>query len=373
MDLLRVYISSGRPTLDEKRMIQSISDAVNKLKQTDPAEFTNFRAATNKLELREWYKKYCIEDAQIISETKTQTVSTEKEPITETTHSGSADKNVTDAFNGANDPFNAAETIQRDYAQSTNTSYEHEEEIIIEEPQGLPSDFTIPKDNNEDDKNAGGKTNQPQQERTKPEPINPELKDLDDGQKRRAFKQTAASLVLAYKQFSGVPFKYIATRDISSEKMSEYGITGVLDTNIILALPNDVHLSVAQYFEQQCMTADGLFELDPDVEKEILEALTDVLMEKQFALTPTQRLMVAVGQDLVAKTIQLFKFRAQVKETLDYLKNTHAAQSEDLRKREEVIKEAESRMAMAAKEKESVNVVNNTPVEYTAVEVEEVK
>lgn len=380
----RVYVSSGRPTRDEKKMIEDLTNAVSKLKDSNPAEYMNFRPATNKYELREWYKKYCIEDAEIISETKTQKVSEPKEQsnpqsITDNTD---AENNLKEAFNGANDPFNASETIKRDYVtdQTTSDVYSHEEEIVIEEPTGLPSDFAIPKDDDEDNKgiNQGGQQQQGKQEKVKPEPVNPELRDLDDSQKRRVFKQTARSLVLAYKQFSGLPFKYIATRDINAAKMAEYDITGVLDTNVVLELPNDVHLSISQYFEQQCMKADGLFELDPDVEKEIEEALTDVLMEKQFALTPTQRLMVAVGQDLVNKGIQLFQFRAEVRTTLDYLKSNHAEKEEDLRKREEALKIKEDALKQDAKQKEDISFVSpsntTTTTDITdAVVVEEVK
>ena len=378
----RVYVSSGRPNRDEKKMIEELTNAVNKLKEKNPVEYMNFRPATNKFELREWYKKYCIEDAEIISETRTQTMSTEKETKIESsdeaTSNKNAEKNLTDAFDGANDPFNARETIKRDYVtdQTTDNTYSHEEEIVIEEPTGLPSDFTIPKD--EDINNVGNNVNQQQgkNEKQKPDPINPELKDLDDGQKRRVFKQTAQSLVLAYKQFSGLPFKYLATRDINAGKMAEYNVTKELDTNIVLELPNDVHMSIAQYFEQQCMKADGLFELDPDVEKEIVEALTDVLMEKQFALTPTQRLMVALGQDLFSKGVQLFQFRAEVKTTLDYLKNNHSEQMEAIRKREEALDIKEQAFKEAVKKDEASHVVpmnNAATMDVTDAEIVEVK
>ena len=60
----RVYVSSGRPNRDEKKMIEELTNAVNKLKEKNPVEYMNFRPATNKFELREWYKKYCIEDAE---------------------------------------------------------------------------------------------------------------------------------------------------------------------------------------------------------------------------------------------------------------------------------------------------------------------
>ncbi len=378
----RVYVSSGRPTRDEKKMIEDLTQAVNKLKEKNPVEYMNFRPATNKYELREWYKKYCIEDAEIISETRTQTMSAEKETKIESsddvTSNKDAEKNLTDAFDGANDPFNARETIKRDYVtdQTTDNTYSHEEEIVIEEPTGLPSDFTIPKD--DEVNNGGNNVNQQQgkNEKQKPDPINPELKDLDDSQKRRVFKQTAQSLVLAYKQFSGLPFKYLATRDINAGKMAEYNVTKELDTNIVLELPNDVHMSIAQYFEQQCMKADGLFELDPDVEKEIVEALTDVLMEKQFALTPTQRLMVAVGQDLFNKGVQLFQFRAEVKTTLDYLKNNHSEKMEALRKREEELNIKEQAFKESVKKEEASHVVpmnNNATMDVTDAEIVEVK
>ncbi len=378
----RVYVSSGRPTRDEKKMIEDLTQAVNKLKEKNPVEYMNFRPATNKYELREWYKKYCIEDAEIISETRTQTMSAEKETKIESsddvTSNKDAEKNLTDAFDGANDPFNARETIKRDYVtdQTTDNTYSHEEEIVIEEPTGLPSDFTIPKD--DEVNNGGNNVNQQQgkNEKQKPDPINPELKDLDDSQKRRVFKQTAQSLVLAYKQFSGLPFKYLATRDINAGKMAEYNVTKELDTNIVLELPNDVHMSIAKYFEQQCMKADGLFELDPDVEKEIVEALTDVLMEKQFALTPTQRLMVAVGQDLFNKGVQLFQFRAEVKTTLDYLKNNHSEKMEALRKREEELNIKEQAFKESVKKEEASHVVpmnNNATMDVTDAEIVEVK
>lgn len=324
---MKVYVSKGRQTPEIKKMVQQVSNALSE--RIEKGEDTSdFRVATTPEELKSLYKKYCISDAEVISETTNG-----EEVETKNDFSGKKDEDDApeskqepeEASGGANefyDPFTEKNVLERDYTKATTT----QSEGVIAEPTNMEDSFQLPDDDGDDNggNNGGGKS-EPKKEK---QAFNENLKDLDEGQKRKAFKRTAKAIVMAYKQFSGKPFEYLATKDINEAKLTEYHTTGELDADLMLELPDDVMMTVRQFFAQNCLQVDGMFKLDPEIEHEIEEALTDVLMEKQIALTPMQRLGFYVAQDLGGKLIALVQFKSSINATLDYLKTNHAEKKE---------------------------------------------
>jgi hypothetical protein len=321
---MKVYNAKGRQTPELKKMISEVSKKIEQLRESGK-DVSGFKTANSPEELKSLYRQYCIDDATIISETNNKNSVSETENSGETSTSNEPiakdDSELFDEQGNSKsqkpefiDPLNDAPVIERDYTRPAQVNTED-----IAEPNGtndfeIPDDFEMPTSSGEPAATTNGNG----------QAFNDNLKDLDEGQKRKAFKRTAKAIVMAYKQFSGKPFEYIATKDISEAKMVEYHTTGELDTNLMLELPQDEHLTVRQFFEQHCLAADGMFKLDPEIETEIEEALTDVLMEKQIALTPMQRLGFYVVQDLGAKVIALVQFKSNITQTLEFLKAQHA-------------------------------------------------
>lgn len=322
---MKVYISKGRPTPELRKMIDHVQSKINE--KIANGEEVVFEPARTVEELKELYKNFCVDDADIISETKTN-----EEPQTNNSNNDFNDDGGSDFI----DPLTEKNVLERDYTKPTESL-----DSEIAEPSSIDDTFEMPDDLDDEPSAIGGGSNRGgnnAKENKQKEVFNEDLKDLDPSQKRKAFKRTAKAIVMAYKQFSGMPFEYLATKDINEAKMTEYHTTNVLDVDMMLELPDDVYLTVRQFFEQQCMQADGLFKLDPEIEHEIEEALTDVLMEKQVALTPMQRLGFYVAQDMGSKIVALVKMKSQTNAVLNHLMEQHKAKVEAEKEEEEAKK-----------------------------------
>jgi septal ring factor EnvC (AmiA/AmiB activator) len=109
----------------------------------------------------------------------------------------------------------------------------------------------------------------------------------------------------------------------------------------------------------------------------IRPALVDVLMEKEVAFTPTQRLIFTVGQLLIAKIMMLVKFiRAksadlkefrQMHEENKEQRNTIIRQQEEIRKQNEEILKMRNEQAKAQTQNQS-KVANEEEEEEEEVE-----
>jgi GTP cyclohydrolase I len=308
-------------------MISAVQDKINEM-EASGEDLSHLETANTPEELKKLFNKYCVSDAEIISETKDNNEAdntTDNDKDEDFSEKKEAPK--ANSSNDVFDPLTTANVIERDYTKPTSVNNE-----VIGEPTNMDEGFALPDD--DDDNSGGGSQQKGGGEKKEKKAFNEDLKDLGEAQKRKAFKQTAKAIVMMYKNFSGKPFEWFITKDIKADKIEEAHVIGELDADQWLDLPDEVKLTVRQFFEQKCLEVDGMFTLDPEIEKELEEAVTDVLMEKQIALTPMQRVMMYVGQDLLTKGFAAFQFRSGINATLDYLKASHAETKEQENKKE---------------------------------------
>lgn len=146
-------------------------------------------------------------------------------------------------------------------------------------------------------------------------------------------RKTADIYLLAYKNFGGVPFTYFSEYDIkkleSLDKKGEIDITTEVDRK---------GTTFKEYAENFNKEVEKAFKPTDEEVESLREPLVDVLSEQNHNLTATQRLLLALGQIVVAKGMLTVKFMRQKKADTADMKQMHAEKMEELRRQTEIIK-----------------------------------
>jgi len=189
------------------------------------------------------------------------------------------------------------------------------------------------------DVNIGGdfeepKSNEPQPKQPsepKRPTINPDLQDMSPSQKRKAAETSADALLLAYGNLAPIPFKKISSFNIG--KLDNAHLKGELDKDMVIAEDGTTVKSYCVGVNEQ---VEQVFEITQEMKDEIRPPLIDVLLENNFALTPTQRLLMAVGQQVVQMGLTSFQFMQQNKAAMNQFKAFHKENKES---RSNIVKE----------------------------------
>lgn len=190
------------------------------------------------------------------------------------------------------------------------------------------------------------------------------LSELSPKEKREQVEKTAEVILLAYKQYLPIPFVYFGTHDI--KKLKKLEEKDEIDLDLIV---NKKGETLLEYIKEFNNSVEETFKIS-DAEIEMIRpALVDVLMEKEVAFTPTQRLLFTVGQLVIAKIMMLIKFiRAksadlkefrQMHEENKEQRNTIIRQQEEIRKQNEEILKMRNEQAKAQANQSNLKVVNN--------------
>ena len=148
---------------------------------------------------------------------------------------------------------------------------------------------------------------------------NPPLDDLDAGQKRKAAKKTAEAMLTAYQKFMPMPFKKIASFNMN--KLRKLDMSGEISINMPVT---EDGLTVGGYAEANNKRVDEIFTVTEEMKNELRDPLTDVLMEQNLSLTPTQRLGIAVGGQVLQFGVHAAQLGFQNKEALKTFKEFKA-------------------------------------------------
>ena len=127
------------------------------------------------------------------------------------------------------------------------------------------------------------------------------LQDLSPAQKRKSAEKTAEALLNMYCQF--VPMPFIKWSSFSEGKIQKM----VFENKIDLSMQLENNVSVKDYIDGVNEQAQEVFKVSDETKEEIKDPLVDVLLEQDLALTPTQRLMLAVGGHLVTMGFSAFQ------------------------------------------------------------------
>jgi hypothetical protein len=282
-------------------------------------------------------------------------------------------RSYTDGNLGSSDTYTESDVEKIDKNNNSNSNdfndsiindniYEDKNysEPIIEEPIIIPKEpnISIEEEISGINSNVDSSINK---DELKKDPVNPKLQDLSPSQKRKAVEKTADALIAAYANYVPIPFKYMSS--FNMRKLEARHMNDELDKDMVVM---DDGTTVFSYCENVNQQVEQTFVITKEMQDEIRDPLIDVLLENNAALTPTQRLILAVGGQIVQMGITSIQFMNQNKHAIETFKRFHQENKElKLKEEEKLRKEIENKikekdiqeekMREKYKEKEKIN------------------
>lgn len=340
---MRIYLKNNGKTYHlnykEKRIVEKLQPIIDAKIAENPELAESFVPARNFEELEKMYNEYMSEEVLIESETKTQDNMTEEEELDDNLQEKSSATGGADEDSVAEiiDPFNREEPIVRDYvldggdladpnAQEFSGQNEFEEPTSFEEAFELSDEYE-PIAQPSAGGNSGGRRRErearqqqePQEER-EPIRINPDFDDMSSAKQKRQTKKFAKYIVEVVCLLEEKGFVWYANKDINEAKLVEYELNGVIDLDLLLSMEQGQQITVKQFFQAQCANAEQLAVIDEESKADLTDALTEVLMEKGIAPTPTQNLLLVAGKIVLGQGVALMTLKSQTNAVLNQLK-----------------------------------------------------
>lgn len=178
---------------------------------------------------------------------------------------------------------------------------------------------------NNTDPNGSG-TPPPQ---TPPQPkvnVNPDLQDMSHSQKKKAATEAANALIKAYVKVIPIVPKKLSSMPM--RKLQKMEMDDLIDTNMVVLEDENGDVTVKQFCEGVNQQVESTFVITEEMQNEIREPLIEVLMENNIALTPTQRLLMAVGGQIVQMGISTIQFMNVNKDALKTFERFHRENKE---------------------------------------------
>lgn len=332
--MVKIYLKRGNTNYKEKRMVE----ALEKKLMANPSLESEMKPATSFDELKSLHDKYCIEDAEIVSETTSADNSTSNEPSIDEQHKDFVAKSTeslsTEKPKEIIDPFNRANPIVRDYVLkedfTDDTATKNPTNKNFNEPTSFGQAFELPKDEpqNGAQSNTGGQSGKAKDTK-QPPPFNPAFADIDAAKKKKQTKRFSKYIVESVCMLAEYGYIWFASKDINEIKMAEYELNNEIDLDVLLTLENDQEVTIKQFFANQCLLVKKDSKIPQDEKDDLADALAEVLAEKGIAPTPTQELLMIAGKIFAGQAIKCIAQKSQFDSILSQLKQRRQDQGEE--------------------------------------------
>ena len=325
----------GRPTANESRICDKITSAMNRglFEKHELEEYiANYGKSFSEEDLTEMYENLSGQDLQ-----------GNKIEFEDDNYDDGIEDAVEDYIDDSNSEkienpinFNPFEepVIERSYTQGYVNS-QKDEDLFDEEDLKMPSDGESINDIPEEEQDIPEPdyaNTQYQQEEEDDDDYDDDdydeedgggklggdnLQDLTPAQKRKSAEKTAEALLNLYCQFTPLPFKnWAGFKDHKIQKMA-------FEDRLDLKMPLENGITVEDYINGQNEQVEEIFKVSEETREEIKDPLIDVLLEQELALTPTQRLMLAVGSHLVTMSFSAYQLAQNNKVALETFERYH--------------------------------------------------
>jgi hypothetical protein len=344
---MKIYTRKGKRNYKELKMINELTDALAKKSAEDQSKII---PATNENELQAMYNKYVVQDVDY-TETKTTESKTKQPEMAKkktadiedvefeekVIDNKSAMPSVNDSDDSDNrfvDPFNRENPIVREYVMGKDALGRERvssegAKTTFDEPTSFKEAFEIPSydEDGKEEKSEPTKKPQPKAEKRekyeKPEPLNPSFDEMSNGKKKRSSKKFAKYIVEAVCMLSQKGLVWYANKDISESKLVEYELNGEMDLSLLVSLEDGQQVTIKEFFANQCIAAEQLTTIDETQKSDLVDALTEVMLEKGIAPTPTQELMMIAFSVFGGQAISIMALKNQTNSLLAQLRTNN--------------------------------------------------
>jgi len=336
---MKIFLKRGLKHYKEKKLLEQLEPVIKKQMEKDPSFAQKFVPAKNYDELKALYDRYVpqeVEFEEIKTKSNNQMSKSKINEDVEDVYFGDDGGNDDSRFV---DPFNRENPKVREYVLSEDPLEEHTTRQEkpnpfqkFDEPTSFDEAFEIPesvkigdgkkvKDDDGEKEQGGSKGSKSR------EPLNPSFDDMTTNKKKRSSKKFAKYIVETVSMLIEKGFVWYANKDITDAKLAEYELNGEIDLNLLLTLEDGQEATVKQFFQGQCAAAEQLLKITDEERQDLTDALAEVMMEKGFAPTPMQELMLATATIVGKQAITLMALKAQTNGLLVQLRSMNDPQA----------------------------------------------
>lgn len=165
--------------------------------------------------------------------------------------------------------------------------------------------------------------NQDQPKQPKPDPINPEMKNLGKKDTEMAAGHMAKLIIQGYEWMHQLANKGL---QVSEKKLNRLQAEGEINLNAMIDYDYGKKIRAGDFFIEYNQQVSNVLTVSQEFKDEATPLLEKVLAKRGIGMTDEQMLMFVFGKDIAAKSMIFFQQKAQMNHMLASIKEATMAQ-----------------------------------------------
>jgi hypothetical protein len=165
--------------------------------------------------------------------------------------------------------------------------------------------------------------NQEQGKQPKPEPLNPEMKNLGKKDTEMAAGHMAKLIIQGYEWMHQLANKGL---QVSEKKLNKLQAEGEINLNAMIDYDYGKKIRAGDFFVEYNQQVSNVLTVSQEFKDEATPLLEKVLAKRGIGMTDEQMLMFVFGKDIAAKSMIFFQQKAQMNHMLASIKEATMAQ-----------------------------------------------
>ncbi len=167
------------------------------------------------------------------------------------------------------------------------------------------------------------KTVKQEQKPPKPDPVNPEMKNLGKKDTEMAASHMAKLILQGYEWMHDLANKGLK---VSERKLNKLQADGEINLNAMIDYDYGKKIRAGDFFIEYNQQVANVLQVSPEFKEEVTPILEKVLAKRGIGMTDEQMLMFLFGKDIAAKSMIFFQQKAQMNMMIASIKEATTSQ-----------------------------------------------
>lgn len=162
-----------------------------------------------------------------------------------------------------------------------------------------------------------------EEKKPKPEPFNPEMRNIPKKETEMAASQMAKLIISGYEWMHKFANKGL---QISEKKLLKLQAEGEINLNAMIDYDYGKKIRAGEFFEDYNKQVEGVLYVSETFKEEVTPVLERVLAKRGVGMTDENYLMVLFAKDIADKSIIFFQFKSQLNGVIESIKQASMSQ-----------------------------------------------
>jgi hypothetical protein len=161
------------------------------------------------------------------------------------------------------------------------------------------------------------------QKAPKPDPVNPEMRNLGKKDTEMAASHMAKLILQGYEWMHDLANKGLK---VSEKKLNKLQADGEINLNAMIDYDYGKKIRAGDFFIEYNQQVANVLQVSPEFKEEVTPILEKVLAKRGIGMTDEQMLMFMFGKDIAAKSMIFFQQKAQMNMMIASIKEATTSQ-----------------------------------------------